>query len=54
MKVLVVRSATEEEIETAARELSEAEEHEHGPDCDHDHGDGTALVQLGGKKRAVN
>jgi FKBP-type peptidyl-prolyl cis-trans isomerase SlyD len=59
VKVLVVRSATEEEIETAARELSEAEEHHHGPDCDHDHDpdgdhDGTALVQLGAKKRVVN
>ncbi len=56
VKVLVVRSATEEEIETAARELAEAEDHEHGPDCDHDHDDdGTALVQLGTtKKRAVN
>ena len=57
VKVLIVRSATEEEIETAARELSEAEEHEHGPDCAHDHdhdADGTALVQLGSKKRAVN
>jgi FKBP-type peptidyl-prolyl cis-trans isomerase SlyD len=54
VKVLVVRSATEEELETAARELSEAEEHEHGPDCDHDHDDeGTALVQLG-KKGIVN
>ena len=54
VKVLVVRSATEEELETAARELAEAEEHEHGPDCDHDHDDeGTALVQLG-KKGAVN
>lgn len=54
VKVLVVRSATEEELETAARELSEAEEHEHGPDCDHDHDDeGTALVQLG-KKGVVN
>ncbi len=54
VKVLVVRSATEEEIENAARELAEAEEHEHGPDCDHDH-DGPALVQLGGpRKGAVN
>ena len=54
VKVLVVRSATEEELETAARELSEAEEHEHGPDCDHDHDDeGTPLVQLG-KKGAIN
>jgi FKBP-type peptidyl-prolyl cis-trans isomerase SlyD len=54
VKVLVVRSATEEELETAARELSEAEEHEHGPDCDHDHEDeGSALVQIG-KKGAVN
>jgi FKBP-type peptidyl-prolyl cis-trans isomerase SlyD len=55
VKVLIVRSATEEEIETAARELAEAEEHdhEHGPDCDHDH-DGPALVQLGTKKGAVN
>jgi FKBP-type peptidyl-prolyl cis-trans isomerase SlyD len=55
VKVLVVRSATEEEIETAARELAEAEEHHHGPDCDHDHDeDGTALVQLGAKKPVVN
>jgi len=56
VKVLVVRSATEEEIETAARELAEAEDHEHGPGCDHDHDeDGTALVQIGAqKKRAVN
>jgi FKBP-type peptidyl-prolyl cis-trans isomerase SlyD len=56
VKVLCVRSATEEEIESAARELAESEDHEHGPDCDHDHDeDGTALVQLGGaKKRAVN
>jgi FKBP-type peptidyl-prolyl cis-trans isomerase SlyD len=54
VRVLVVRSATEEEIETAARELAESEEHEHGPDCDHDH-DGPALIQIGPpKKRAVN
>jgi FKBP-type peptidyl-prolyl cis-trans isomerase SlyD len=54
VKVLVVRSATEEELETAARELAEAEEHEHGPDCDHDHDEqGSALVQLG-KKGAAN
>jgi FKBP-type peptidyl-prolyl cis-trans isomerase SlyD len=56
VKVLVVRSATEEELETAARELSEAEDHEHGPDCDHDHDhddQGSALVQIG-KKGVVN
>jgi FKBP-type peptidyl-prolyl cis-trans isomerase SlyD len=53
VKVLVVRSATEEEIETAARELAEAEDHEHGPGCDHDH-DHEGLVQLGAKKPAVN
>jgi FKBP-type peptidyl-prolyl cis-trans isomerase SlyD len=62
VKVLVVRTATEEEIENAARELAEAEEHEHGPNCDHDHDDhghdepanpAGGLVQLG-KKRAVN
>jgi FKBP-type peptidyl-prolyl cis-trans isomerase SlyD len=56
VKVLLVRKATEEEIESAARELAEAEEHEHGPDCHHDHDDddGTALVQLGHKKTEVN
>jgi FKBP-type peptidyl-prolyl cis-trans isomerase SlyD len=57
VKVLLVRKATEEEIETAARELAEAEEHdhEHGPDCHHDHDDdGPALVQLGTKKTEVN
>ena len=55
VKVLLVRTATEEEIETAARELAEAEEHEHGPDCEHDHDeDGTALVQLGSKKSQAN
>jgi FKBP-type peptidyl-prolyl cis-trans isomerase SlyD len=55
VKVLLVRSATEEEIENAARELADAEEHEHGPDCDHDHdAESSGLVQLGTKKPAVN
>jgi FKBP-type peptidyl-prolyl cis-trans isomerase SlyD len=53
VKVLLVRTATEEEIATAARELDEAEEHEHGPDCQHDHDD-PALVRLGLKKNVVN
>jgi FKBP-type peptidyl-prolyl cis-trans isomerase SlyD len=56
VKVLVVRKATEEEIENAATELSEAEDHVHGPGCDHDHEhEASELVQLGGKKKqAVN
>jgi FKBP-type peptidyl-prolyl cis-trans isomerase SlyD len=48
VKVLIVRSATGREIERAARELADAEEHEHGPDCDHD------LVSLGTNKRQLN
>ncbi len=51
VKILVVRPATEEEILTAARELAEAEEHVHGPECDHDD---SPLVGLGPKKRLVN
>jgi FKBP-type peptidyl-prolyl cis-trans isomerase SlyD len=58
VKVLLVRTATEEEIETAARELAEAEDHdhEHGPDCHHDHDEpgGAGLIQLGTKKTEVN
>lgn len=42
-----LRAATPEEIEAAARELEESEDHNHvhGPDCGHD----TSLVQLGKK-----
>ena len=51
VKILVVRAATEEEVLTAARELADAEEHVHGPDCDHDDSE---LVELGRKKSLVN
>jgi FKBP-type peptidyl-prolyl cis-trans isomerase SlyD len=37
VKVLSVRPATQEEIETAATDFDEAREHVHGPDCDHGH-----------------
>jgi FKBP-type peptidyl-prolyl cis-trans isomerase SlyD len=51
VKVRVVRDATEQEIESAARELAEAEEHEHGADCDHDHAAAEeTLITLGKRK----
>ncbi len=49
VKVLVVRSATEEELEHGRAELAEAEEHEHGPDCSHSHG---SRPPRGGGRRA--
>jgi len=52
VKILLVRAAIRDEIETAARELAEAEEHVHGPDCDHD--DDEPLVEIGTKKPLVN
>jgi FKBP-type peptidyl-prolyl cis-trans isomerase SlyD len=70
VKIVAVRDATDEEIEQAAAEHEEAheeDEHEHGPDCDHDHaphaphakGDAAApepaseLVTLGRKQPRV-
>lgn len=56
VKVRAVREATEEEIENAARELAEAEEHEHASHCGHDHDDGhdhgrgEPLITLGKRK----
>jgi FKBP-type peptidyl-prolyl cis-trans isomerase 2 len=51
VKVRDVRDATEEEIEEAARDLADAEEHEHGPECDHDHAPkGEGLITLGSRK----
>jgi FKBP-type peptidyl-prolyl cis-trans isomerase SlyD len=51
VKVRDVREATEEEIEEAARDLADAEEHEHGPECDHDHAShGEGLITLGTRK----
>jgi FKBP-type peptidyl-prolyl cis-trans isomerase SlyD len=55
VKVRAVREATEEEIERAALDLSEAEEHGHGPDCDHHHGpSGEELLTLGRRKVPVS
>ena len=57
VKVRAVRDATEDEIETAARELSETEEHEHRPDCDHDHDHetrGHELITLGTRKGTLS
>jgi FKBP-type peptidyl-prolyl cis-trans isomerase SlyD len=51
VKVRMVRAATEEEIEQAAKELDEAHEHVHGPDCQHD---AEPLVTLGKKKTQLN
>lgn len=47
VKIREVRQATQDEIDDAARELDEAHEHVHGPDCDHGHDHD--LVALGKK-----
>jgi FKBP-type peptidyl-prolyl cis-trans isomerase SlyD len=59
VKVRLVRPATDEEIEKAARELSEAEgEHACGDGCDHEAGDENGLaeqlVTLGRRKGPPN
>jgi FKBP-type peptidyl-prolyl cis-trans isomerase SlyD len=64
VKVRLVRPATEEEIEQAARELSEAEDEAQacGPSCSHEHEgahdfgsrDVADLITLGRKKSAPN
>ena len=63
VKVRLVRPATDEEIEKAARELSEAEEegdHACGEACDHDHGSNerngqaSELITLGKRKGPLN
>jgi FKBP-type peptidyl-prolyl cis-trans isomerase SlyD len=50
VKVKSVRDATQEEIEKAAAELEEAmaEEHVHGPECNHD--EAPDIVTIGRKK----
>jgi FKBP-type peptidyl-prolyl cis-trans isomerase SlyD len=53
IEVKAIRAATESEIEEAGKALDEAHEHVHGPDCDHEHGDG-AVITLGGKKSLIN
>jgi FKBP-type peptidyl-prolyl cis-trans isomerase SlyD len=52
VEVKSIRPATESEIEEAGKAMDEAHEHVHGPDCDHDHGEG-AVVSLG-KKSLIN
>ena len=57
VNVLLVRLATEEEIERAARELAEAEEDAHGcgPTCSHEEHDPPGdLITLGLRKSAPN
>jgi FKBP-type peptidyl-prolyl cis-trans isomerase SlyD len=61
VKVRLVRPATEEEIEKAARELAEAEEegeHACGEGCDHDHVEESVpaarLITLGKRKDPPN
>jgi FKBP-type peptidyl-prolyl cis-trans isomerase SlyD len=52
IEVKAIREATEAEIEEAGKAMDEAHEHVHGPDCDHEHGEG-AVVSLG-RKPLVN
>ncbi len=59
VKVREVRAASTDEIEKAATEFEEAEDHAHGPGCNHDHGHehgaaGDQLVTLGTKKSVLN
>lgn len=59
VRVVEVREATEEEIETAAAAFDEAEEHVHGENCDHDHSHDApagagSVVQLGKKPKSIN
>jgi FKBP-type peptidyl-prolyl cis-trans isomerase SlyD len=37
IKIVEVREASDEEVESAAASLDDAHEHVHGPDCDHTH-----------------
>jgi len=37
IKIMEVREASDEEVESAAASLDDAHEHIHGPDCDHAH-----------------
>jgi FKBP-type peptidyl-prolyl cis-trans isomerase SlyD len=47
-----VRAATEEEIETAAAAVDEAEEHLHGPECGHEQA--PDVITIGRRKRELS
>jgi FKBP-type peptidyl-prolyl cis-trans isomerase SlyD len=57
VRVREVRAATDDEIEQAASDFDDAQDahdHEHGPDCNHEHEAKPELVTIGTKPRVLN